>query len=66
MPNPLFQQLGGNQVGNPMIQKLLEFKKNFNGNPQQMVQGMLNSGRITQSQLNQYAQQANELYKLMK
>lgn len=66
MPNPLYQQLGQPQDNNPMLQKLLQFKKTFTGNPQQMVQNLLNSGRITQDQLNQYAKQANELYKMMK
>jgi hypothetical protein len=63
MPNPLYNQLQGSQIGNPMMQKLMEFKKTFNGNPQQMIQQMLNSGRINQAQLNQYIQQTNEIYK---
>lgn len=67
MPNPIFQQMGGGSMsGNPMLQKFLQFKKTFSGNPQQMVQNMLNSGRISQSQLNQYAQQTNEIYKQFK
>ncbi len=66
MPNPLYQQLNGSQQANPMMQRLSQFMKTFNGNPQQMIQGMLNSGRISQAQLNQYTQQANEIYKQMK
>ena len=66
MPNPLFQQLNGSVSENPMLQKLAQFKKTFSGNPQQMVQNLLNSGKISQDQLNQYARQANEIYKLMK
>ena len=65
MPNPLFNQL--NPVsGNPMLKQLLQFKKSFSGDPQQMIQGMLNSGRISQAQLNQYAQQANQIYSQFK
>ena len=64
MPNPLYEQLNPMPQGN-MMQKFLEFKKNFTGNPQTIIQNMLNSGKITQGQLNQYAQQANELYKMM-
>ena len=63
MPNPLYNQLQGSQSGNPMMQRLMEFKRTFNGNPQQMIQQMLDSGRINQAQLNQYVQQANEIYK---
>lgn len=66
MPNPLYNQLGGTNANNPMLNRLLQFKKTFSGDPKQMVQSMLNSGRITQAQLNQYAQQANEIYKMLK
>lgn len=66
MPNPLYQQLGGGMPNNPMLQRFLQFKKTFSGNPQQMVQNMLNSGKLTQSQLNQYAQQTNQIYKQFK
>ena len=65
MPNPLYQQLGGGAPMNPMIQRLLQFKNTFNGNPQQMVQNLINSGRISQQQVNQYAQQANEIYRTL-
>jgi len=51
---------------NNMMKQLMDFRKTFKGNPQQMVQSMLNSGRISQEQVNQYAQQANEIYKQMK
>lgn len=66
MPNPLYQQLGSNMPNNSMLQKLMQFKNTFNGNPQQIIQNMLNSGKITQSQLNQYAQQTNQIYKQFK
>lgn len=66
MPNSLYQQLGGGMPNNPMLQRFLQFKKTFSGNPQQMIQNMLNSGKLTQSQLNQYAQQTNQIYKQFK
>ena len=66
MPNPLFNQLQGNSPMNPMLQQFMQFKRNFNGNPQQAVQELINSGRISQSQVNQYAQQANDLYRQFK
>ena len=66
MPNPLYNQLGGTNANNLMLSRLLQFKNTFSGDPKQMVQNMLNSGRITQAQLNQYAQQANEIYKMLK
>ena len=64
MPNPLYSQLGQSQQ-NPMLQRLIQFKQQFSGDPQQMVQNMINSGRISQNQVNQYAQQANEIYRAL-
>ena len=60
--NPLYQQLNPAPQSN-MISQLINFRKNFTGNPQQMVQSLLNSGRISQDQINMYAQQANEIYR---
>lgn len=64
--NSLYQQLNPAPKNNNLINKFLEFKKNFTGDPQQMVQNMLNSGKISQEQVNQYAQQATALYEQMK
>lgn len=63
--NPLYNQLNGNNV-NPMFSRIKQFRDTFSGNPQQMIQNMLNSGKISQAQLNEYARQANEIYKMMK
>lgn len=67
MPSPLFNQLNPSPMGgNNLISQFLQFKKTFNGDPKQMVQSMLNSGKISQTQLNQYAQQANQIYNQIK
>ena len=66
MPNSIFNQLNGTNQNSPMLNRLMQFKKTFSGDPKQMIQSMLNSGRISQAQLNQYAQQANEIYKMLK
>lgn len=66
MPNPLFNQLNRQPQMNPMMRQILDFKKTFSGKPQQMVQQMLNSGKISQTQINQLAQQADQIYKQMK
>ena len=65
MSNPLYDQFG-NKGNNGFISQFNQFKKNFNGNPQQMIQQMLNSGKITQDQLNQAMQRANQLMRFMK
>jgi hypothetical protein len=65
MGNPLFNALGGNlPVQNPMSQLLTEAKrleKTINGNPKEMVQELMRSGRMSQTQFNQFAQIANQL-----
>lgn len=67
MPNPLYNQLnGGSGIENPLFSRIKQFQKTFSGNPQQMVQSLLNSGRISQAQMDQYVKQANEIYKMLK
>ena len=63
MANPLFESLAGNKNSgmNPMIQQLLEFKNQMQGDPQQKVQELLNSGRMTQDQCNSLVQQAQSI-----
>lgn len=66
MPSPLFNQLNPQGMQGNIIQQFMEFKKTFSGDPKQMVQNLLNTGKITQTQLNQYANQANQLYNQFK
>lgn len=68
MANSLFNQLnGGNNTNtNPLFNRIKQFQQTFSGNPQQMVQSMLNSGKVSQTQMNQYIQQANDIYKMLK
>ena len=66
MANPIFQQIGSANRANPMLQRLMQFKKGISGDPQQIVQNMISSGKISQTQVNQYAQQASEIYKQLK
>lgn len=63
MANPLFSALGGQQM-NPMAQLVADAKRlqqTMNGNPKQMVEELVKSGRMSQDQFNQYAQIANQL-----
>lgn len=59
--NPLYQE----QTNNDLISRFNQFKQNFTGNPQQQVQQLLNSGRVTQEQYNMAVQKANQLQKLL-
>ena len=58
----------GSRIGNPMdlMNKFNEFKRNFTGNPQQMVMNMLNSGQMSQQQFNQLQTMAQQLMQGMK
>ena len=60
MANPLFNQYGQNNQGN-ILQQFMQFKKNFRGDPQAMIQELLNSGKISQEQYNQAVQRAQAL-----
>lgn len=65
--NDLYNQLIGstpNQNQNPMIQQFINFRNNFNGDPKQMVQNLLNSGKMSQTQFNALAQQATQFQKM--
>ena len=68
MSNPLFEALGGgvNPQFQQLVQRFLQFKSTFQGDPQQEVQKMLQSGKITQQQLNQAQSFAQQFQALMK
>ena len=70
MSNPLFNALGGGmpQGNGPMqmIQQFMQFKLNFKGDPKADVQKLLQSGQISQQQLNQVQQMAGQFQNLLK
>lgn len=41
-----------------MVNQFNQFKRNFNGDPRQQVQQLLDSGQMTQQQFNQLSQAA--------
>ena len=63
MANPLFSALGGQQM-NPMAQLVADAKRlqqTMAGNPKQMVEELVKSGRMSQQDFNNYAQIANQI-----
>lgn len=68
--NPLFNVLGGGmpQGNEPMqmIQQFIQFKQNFKGDPKAEVEKMLQSGKISQQQLNQVQQMAGQFQHMLK
>lgn len=66
--NPIYQQYG-KQMNMPVsdfVTRFQQFQKTIQGNPQQMVQQMLSSGKISQEQFNQAVQIANQMMRFIK
>ena len=68
MSNPLFGSNGGNNnlfgpFGGMMgfMNQFNQFRSGFQGNPQQMVQNMLQNGQMSQEQFNQLSNMANQI-----
>lgn len=64
MSNPFFNALGGGQMpmgGFPqLLQQFKQFKANFKGDPKAEVEKMLQSGKISQDQLNKIQSMAKQ------
>ena len=66
MSNPLFNMMG--KQSNPMadlIRQARNFKNQFNGNPRQEVERLLQTGRMSQQQFNQFSQIAQQVVQAM-
>lgn len=48
-----------------MLQSFQQFRQNFRGNPQQQIQQMLNSGKVTQAQYNNAVQMAQQFQRML-
>lgn len=71
MTNPFFGALGGGHMPGPvgqfqsMMQQFQQFKANFKGDPKAEVEKLLQSGKLSQAQLNQLQQMAKHFQSLM-
>lgn len=61
--NTLYQQM--NQGGNDIMSRFNQFRQMFKGNPQEQVQQLLNSGRVSQDQYNAAVRKAQELSRVL-
>lgn len=75
MANPLFNRFGGGMSQAPsgpfgnlfnMINQFRQFKSQFQGDPREQVQQLLNSGQMTQEQFNQLSQMASQFQNIVK
>lgn len=57
--NPLYNMMNQNNPYNNFMKQFNEFKKTITGNPQEQIQQLMNSGKITQAQYNAAVQKAN-------
>lgn len=64
MANPLNNLI--NQPNNAILQQFENFKRSFQGDPQQKVQELLNSGKMTQQQFNQLSQMAQQFQRMFR
>lgn len=69
MSNPFYQAMGENvnPLGNfgQLMQKFQQFKQTFQGDPKAEVEKMLQSGALTQEQLNQAQAMARQFQNLL-
>ena len=70
MPNSIYQQLNNNsgnyfQNSQNLINQFNEFRKNLQGDPQQIIQQLLQSGKMSQAQLNYLQSMAFEFQKIL-
>lgn len=72
MPNPLFNVLGGGRMPGAigqfqqMMQQFQQFRNNFQGDPKQEVEKLLQSGKMSQQQLNQLQAMAQQFQSFLK
>ena len=71
MANPLFQAMGGGNMPGPlgqfqrMMQQFQQFRQTFQGDPKAEVEKLVQSGKISQQQLNQLQQMAQQFKNLL-
>ena len=68
--NPLFNMFGQNNQNGMfpfnMIQQFNQFKQNFQGDPKQRVQNLLDTGQMSQDQFNQLSSMAQMFQQFLK
>jgi hypothetical protein len=60
------QQLPINNGFTNMLGKFQDFQRSFNGDAQQEVQRLLNSGQMSQQQFNQLSQMATQFQQMLR
>ena len=63
--NDLYRQMQPQNQMNGFLQRFQQFQRAFSGDPQQQIQQLVNSGRISQAQYNSAYQMAQQMMKLI-
>ena len=67
MNNPIFEAMNRNNNQNNIINQFQRFRQEMNGkNPNEEIQKLLQSGRISQNELNQAQQMAQQMQGLFR
>ena len=72
MGNPLYDRYGNKPAFGPlanmqnMVNQFQQFKLQFQGDPRQQVQELLNSGKMSQDQFNQLSNMASQFQNFLK
>lgn len=61
-----FKPMGQSNQRGDFVSQFNQFRSMFSGNPEAQVRQLMQSGRMSQEQFNQYAQMANQLRSLLK
>jgi len=64
--NPLYQQMNKNNGLNGFMSRLNQLKQTFKGDPNQKIQELLNTGKVSQAQYDKAVQMANQIQSMMK
>lgn len=65
MANPIYDELSKVTPQNDFLNRLQQFKSSFKGNPQEQVQNLLRSGKVSQQQYNRAVQIAQQIQRIM-
>lgn len=67
MSNPLYQMMAGQGMpaGGNIIQRFMQFKNSFRGDPQQTIRQMMASGKVSQEQYNRAVQTAQQIQRML-
>lgn len=65
MANSLYQQMNNSNNLSGLVQQFNEFRQNFQGNPQQMIQQLMQSGRMSQADYNRYHEMAQQFMRIL-